>query len=110
MLVSIICISICKTKQKSTDNLFYISDSSGDNTSLNIIKAVSARECLQYLRDTKLFIPSDVIFVQYLLKRIDCTELYLKCYKYAEGCKALCFYEKPPGNSLLKYLQMLFYK
>lgn len=58
---------------------------------------MSARDCLRYLRDTKLFTSSDVIFVQYLFKKLDCKELFAECYKYAEEQEALCFYEKPPG-------------
>lgn len=61
-------------------------------------QAYTARACLRFLQKEKLFIPSDVIFMQYLMKKIDCQDLFVKCYGYAEAQKALCFYEKPPGN------------
>nr|XP_034316342.1 uncharacterized protein LOC117685877 [Crassostrea gigas] len=75
-----------------------------DITSLK--QAVSARDCLRYLRDAKLFTSSDVIFVQYLFKRINCNELFVECYKYAEKQDALCFYEKPPA---IGYQNVLFH-
>lgn len=75
-----------------------------DITSLK--QAVSARDCLRYLRDAKLFTSSDVIFVQYLFKRINCNELFVECYRYAEKQDALCFYEKPPANG---YQNVLFH-
>lgn len=82
---------------------FDISDSCKAENNASIKQAVSARDCLIYLRDAKLFTTSDVIFVQYLFKRIDCKELFVECYKYAEKQEALCFYEKPPSNIFLSY-------
>eukprot|EP00105_Crassostrea_gigas_P007184 XP_011421347.1 PREDICTED: uncharacterized protein LOC105323978 [Crassostrea gigas] len=61
-------------------------------------QANTASACLKFLQEENLFIPSDVIFMQYLMKKIDCRDLFDKCYRYAEAQKALCFYEKPPGN------------
>lgn len=61
-------------------------------------QTVSARDCLEVLRDHKLFTPWDVIFMQYLLKNTECTALFEKCVAYAEDNWALCFYEKLPGN------------
>lgn len=81
--------------------IFYISDSCKAEAIASLKQAVSARDCLRYLRDTKLFTSSDVIFVQYLFKRMDCKELFEECYRYAEEQDALCFYEKPPGNIIL---------
>lgn len=60
--------------------------------------AKTARDCLRFLKKERLFIPTDVIFIQYLLKNIYCRDLFDKCYRYAEAQKALCFYEKPPEN------------
>lgn len=68
----------------------------GDTTAIK--KANSARDCFRILRDENLFIPEDVIFIQYLLKKTNCEELYTKCYKYAKAEKSLCFYEMPTGN------------
>lgn len=61
-------------------------------------QTVSARDCLEILRDHKLFTPWDVIFMQYLLKNTECKALFEKCVAYAEAHGALCFYEKLPGN------------
>lgn len=69
--------------------------------------AKTARDCLRFLRKKRLFIPTDVIFIQYLLKNIDCGDLFDKCYRYAEAQKALCFYEKPPGNYMINCYQKL---
>uniref|UniRef100_A0A8W8P4M3 DZIP3-like HEPN domain-containing protein n=1 Tax=Magallana gigas TaxID=29159 RepID=A0A8W8P4M3_MAGGI len=60
--------------------------------------AKTARDCLRFLKKEGLFIPTDVIFIQYLLKKIDCRDLFDKCYRYAEAQKALCYYEKPPES------------
>lgn len=69
--------------------------------------AKTARDCLRFLRKKRLFIPTDVIFIQYLLKNIDCGDLFDKCYRYAEAQKALCYYEKPPGNYMINCYQKL---
>lgn len=61
-------------------------------------EAVSARDYLGILCDQKIFTPWDVIFVQYLMTKTDCMELFEKCVAYAEAHWALCFYEKLPGN------------
>lgn len=76
-----------------------------DMTSLK--QAVTPRDILRVLKNNKLFTPSDVICMQYILKRTDCPDLFTNCLKYAEQQNALCFYEKPLGNS--KYtLKVLF--
>lgn len=87
---------------------FFISDSCKAEDIASIKQAVSARDCLGYLRDAKRFTSSDVMFVQYLFKKIDCREQFEKCYKYAEKQDALCFYEKPPGNIFLSKIFFVF--
>lgn len=72
-----------------------------DTTSLE--QAVTTRDILRVLKKNKLFTQSDVICMQYLLKRTDCQHLYTQCIKYAEEQNALCFYEKPLGNSCTKW-------
>lgn len=59
---------------------------------------ITSRDCFRTLKDNDLFIPTDVICVQYLLKRTGCQELYKKCLDYAGSGKVLCFYEKPPDK------------
>jgi hypothetical protein len=65
-------------------------------------KVKSIRELFSLLCENKLFTQSDVIFIQSLLKQIDCGDLYKKCIKYARKNGALCFYEKQPGAFLHK--------
>lgn len=84
----------------------YIQNNCKTEDIASIKQAVSARDCLRYLRDAKLFTSSDVMFVQYLFKRIDCKEQFAECYKYAEKQDALCFYEKPPAKG---YKNVLFH-
>lgn len=103
VLIILNCISSLNMKIRTAflrHELFYfdISDSCKAENIASIKQAVSARDCLKYLKNAKLFTSSDVIFVQYLFKRIDCKELFAECYKYAEEQETLCFYEKPPGN------------
>lgn len=64
----------------------------------SLIEAKSVRDCLRILRDNKLFMPSDVIIIQFLLKETGCWDLYTQCIKYAEEQNALCFYEKQSGK------------
>lgn len=89
---------------------FCISDTCKSEDIASLKQAISARDCLRYLRDAKLLTSSDVIFVQYLFKKIDCKELFAECYKYAEEQEALCFYEKPPGNIILisRFLKLIY--
>lgn len=72
---------------------------------LSLKQANSPRDCFRILKDAKLFTSADVIFIQYLLKKMDCTELFEKCCEYAEAQKALCFYEKPPGTTFRTILR-----
>lgn len=106
-IVNFICSLNMKIKTTFDGIFFYISDSCKAEDITSLKQAVSARDCLRYLRDAKLFTSSDVIFVQYLFKRINCNELFVECYKYAEKQDALCFYEKPPGNIILIFFLFL---
>lgn len=58
----------------------------------------SARDCFEILNDLNIFTPSDVIFMQHLMRNTGCIELYEKCLAYAETQGSLCFYEKQPGD------------
>lgn len=110
-IVFIIVHGICTfdmTMKTTLYELFNISDNSKAEDIASIKQAVSARDCLRYLRDAKRFTSSDVMFVQYLFKKIDCGEQYEKCYKYAEKQDALCFYEKPPGNIFFSHKYFSF--
>lgn len=60
--------------------------------------ATSAREYFRILKDKELFTPSDVIFMQFLLRESNCGLLNDKCIAYAKTQKALCFYEEPPSK------------
>lgn len=113
-IVFIMVHGICTfdmTMKTTLYGLFNIADNSKAEDIASIKQAVSARDCLRYLRDAKRFTSSDVMFVQYLFKKIDCGEQYEECYKYAEKQDALCFYEKPPGNIFfLSQIFFFFYK
>lgn len=74
-------IDSCKDKDKELSPL--------------IKNATSAREYLRILKDKELFTPSDVIFMQFLLRETNCGSLNDKCIAYAKTQKALCFYEEP---------------
>lgn len=78
--------------------LFAFLDSCKVEDATSLEQAVTPRDILRILKNNKLFTPSDVICMQYLLKRTDCQDLYTQCIKYAEEQDALCFYEKPLGN------------
>lgn len=78
-------------------SIFFL-DSCKDNDkelSPSFIKANSARDCFEFLEEEGLFTPSDVIFVQFLLRASNCGELYEKCIEYATTQKRLCYYEEP---------------
>lgn len=77
---------------------FFFLDSCIVEDMTSLVQAVTPRDILRILKNNKLFTSSDVICMQYLLKRTDCQDLYIKCIKYAEEQNALCFYEKPLGN------------
>lgn len=78
----------------SSNVYFYIADSKIDVD----VRLETARDCFGILRDQAIFTKEDVIFIQYLLKRTKCEELYNRCLEYAENNYALCFYEKEPGK------------
>lgn len=67
-----------------------------DAESIKELKSVTG--LLMLLQEHKLFTQTDVIFMQYLLKRAGCQKLYEKCIHYARQQRALCFFEKSPGN------------
>ncbi|XP_056000008.1 uncharacterized protein LOC130048042 [Ostrea edulis] len=64
----------------------------------SIKKVKSIRELFILLQENKLFTQTDVIFMQYLLKRIECKDLNEECIKYARKQIALCFFEKFPDD------------
>lgn len=65
---------------------------------LSIEKKETAREYFDILKENELFTPSDVIFMQFLLRESNCEELNEKCIAYATTQKALCFYEERPSK------------
>lgn len=81
--------------------LAYFIDSCKDKDielSTLIKNANSAREYFRILKERELFTPSDVIFMQFLLRESNCGVLNEKCIAYAKTQKALCFYEEPPSK------------
>lgn len=55
----------------------------------------------------KILSRSDVIIMQFLLKRTNCEELEKECIKYAKEQNAMYFYEKPPGNTHVLYIKLI---
>lgn len=70
-------------------------------------EARSARDCIRILDSENLFTKSDVMFVQFLLRRTQCKELENKCVEYAKGQRALGFYEIQQGKQNLTILSNL---
>lgn len=77
-------------------NVYFHIDSFQDKISIE--KKKTAREYFDLLKKKKLFMPSDVIFMQFLLRESNCAELNEKCIAYATNQKALCFYEELPSK------------
>lgn len=77
-------------------NAYFFIDSFKDKLSLE--KKETAREYFNILKRNELFTPSDVIFMQFLLRESNCGLLNDKCIAYAKTQKALCFYEEPPSK------------
>lgn len=77
-------------------NVYFHIDSFQDKISIE--KKKTAREYFDLLKKKKLFTPSDVIFMQFLLRESNCAELNEKCIAYATTQKALCFYEELPSK------------
>lgn len=89
---------------------FFFLDSCKDNDkelSPSFIKANSARDCFEFLEEEGLFTPSDVIFVQFLLRASNCGELYEKCIEYATTQKRLCYYEEPRSKIFFSPFSMI---
>lgn len=61
-------------------------------------KAKDAYDCFNILLKENILSPSDVMPMQFLLRRTNCEELEKECIEYAKQQKAMHFYEKPPGN------------
>lgn len=110
MSIIIVCkLQIKRTKtQDKTDfcflffvfcfGCFFFTDSLQLNDKTSLMEAESVAECLGVLKDNELFKPSDVIFIQFLLRETNCWDLYKQCIKYAEEQNALCFYERQSGK------------
>lgn len=66
----------------------------------SVMKATSPLDCIKILLDEELFTQTDVIVMQFICTQTDCLDLYAKCVEYAGQQKALCYFEKPPGNNI----------
>lgn len=76
-LIFFFFIDSCKEKDKELSPSF--------------IKANSARDYFEFLEEEELFTPSDVIFVQFLLRESGFGELYERCIEYATTQKRIMF-------------------
>lgn len=94
--------------RKKKPHIFFFIDSCKEKDkelSPSFIKANSARDYFEFLEEEGLFTPSDVIFVQFLLRESGCGELYEKCIEYATTQKGLCFYEVSPSKIIVLSIQ-----
>lgn len=89
---------------------FFFTDSLQLNDKTSLMEAESVAECLGVLKDNELFKPSDVIFIQFLLRETNCWDLYKQCIKYAEEQNALCFYERQSGKVYHLPFAFLWYR
>lgn len=87
-------------------NAYFFIDSLKDK--LSIEKKETAREYFDILKENELFTPSDVIFMQFLLRESNCEELNEKCIAYATTQKALCFYEERPSKINFMFIHYYF--
>lgn len=123
MSIIILCkLQIKRTKtQDKTDFCFFVfcilffwcfifTDSCKFKDKTSLLEAKSVAECLGVLKDNELFQPSDVIFIQFLLRETNCWDLYKQCIKYAEEQNALCFYEKQSGKVYHMPFAFLWYR
>lgn len=81
--------------------LIHIVDSNIVHNLTSVMKATSALECIRILQDEQLYTQTDVIFMQFLCTQTECLDLHAKCVEYAEQQKALCYFEMPPGKSII---------
>lgn len=70
-------------------------------------KADNAADCFMILWKEEIFTKSNVIAMQFLLQETNCKELERKCVEYAKKQNAIYYYEKPPGITLIVYIEMI---
>ncbi|XP_056002847.1 uncharacterized protein LOC125667384 [Ostrea edulis] len=70
----------------------------------SIKKVTAVRGFVMLLQEKQLFTMTDVLFMQLLLRKVGCKELYEKCIQYARKQRALCLFEKDPDNGF-KHVQ-----
>lgn len=66
--------------------------------SMDINDAVSPRECLEFLKSKNYINPSNLVCLQFVLEKIECRDLFRKCFEYAKEKKALCFHGIPEAT------------
>lgn len=70
-------------------------------------KADNAADCFMVLWKEEIITKSNVIAMQFLLQETNCKELERKCVEYAKKQNAIYYYEKPPGITLIVYIEMI---
>lgn len=70
----------------------------------SIKEVTSIRGFFMLLQEKQLFTKTDVLFMQLLLRKVGCKELYEKCIQYARKQRALCLFEKDPGIICMNHM------
>lgn len=79
----------------------YLNASGKLNTNASLKAAHSVLEVFNVLLEENVFSRNDVLFLQIMLKRINCDDLYEKCINYA-STKRACFFESDSDDGNLK--------
>lgn len=91
-------MNFCRKNRYHHSCVFLNLGSKKVNNVKSLKKARNARTCIGILDSENLFTKSDVMFMQFLLRRTECKDLENKCVEYAKEQRALGFYEKQPGT------------
>lgn len=70
-------------------------------------QAENAADCFTILWKEELITTSNVIAMQFLLQETECEDLERKCVEFAKKHNAIYYYEKPPGITIILYIEII---
>lgn len=70
-------------------------------------EAKNAADCLIFLWKEEMITTSNVIAMQFLLQETKCEDLERKCVEFAKKQNAIYYYEKPPGITIIFYIEIV---
>lgn len=70
-------------------------------------QAENAVDCFTILWKEELITTSNVIAMQFLLQETQCEDLEKKCVEFAKKQNAIYYYEKPPGITIILYIEII---